>query len=244
MNYNQRKILILLALFTGGAVPIQFVTLSFGYAQLIKQVSLGPKVVITAHEFASFYIPIVYIPSLLLLLAITLYSRTKYPDLYRRIVVGLAVGAISTIALDAVRQSGVIHGWLPADMPILFGKAATGSGSFTVYYPVGLFIHFFNGANFGLVYAFIWGKRKNNKSAVLWAIFWLLLMELGMMTAPPMGPMVGPFGTNYAWPELFILTFIAHVAFGVVLGLLTQHFLKDEDKGGLIQFLRRSSSTF
>ena len=242
LKNNRRKILILLALFTGGAVPIQFVTLSFGYAQLIKQVSLGPRVVITAHEFASYYIPIIYIPSILILIAITLYSRTKYPDLFRRIVVGLAVGAISTIALDAVRQSGVIHGWLPADMPILFGKAATGSRSFAVYYPVGLFIHFFNGANFGLVYAFVWGKRNNFKSAVLWATFWLLLMELGMMTAPPMGPMVGPFGTNYAWPQLFILTFIAHVAFGVVLGLLTQHFLKDEDRGGIFKFLRGSTS--
>jgi len=238
LKINQRKTLILLALFTGGVVPIQFVTLSFGYAQLIKQVSLGPRVVITAHEFASYYIPMVYVPSLLILLAITLYSRTKYPALFRRIVVGLGMGAISTIALDAVRQSGVIHGWLPADMPILFGKAATGSGSFAYYYPVGLFIHFFNGANFGLVYAFVWGKRNSFKSAILWATFWLLLMELGMMTAPPMGPMVGPFGTNYAWPQLFILTLIAHVAFGVVLGLLTQHFLKEDDKGGFIRFIK------
>lgn len=238
LKNNQRKFLILLALFTGGAVPIQFVTLSFGYAQLIKQVSLGPKVVITAHEFASYYIPLIYIPSILILIAITAYSRKKYPDLFRRIVVGLGTGAIATIALDAVRQSGVIHGWLPADMPILFGKAATGSGSFAVYYPVGLFIHFFNGANFGLVYAFIWGKRNNYKSAVLWATFWLLLMELGMMTAPPMGPMVGPFGINYLWPQLFILTLIAHVAFGVVLGLLAQHFLKEDDKDGFLQFIK------
>ena len=105
--------------------------------------------------------------------------------------------------------------------------------------PMLLLIHFLNGANFGLIYAFVWGKRKNARSAVLWATSWLLLMELGMMTAPPMGPMVGPFGTNYAWPELFILTFIAHVAFGVVLGLLTQHFLKDEDSGGLLQFMKK-----
>ena len=239
---NRRKIIILLALFTGGAVPIQFVTLSFGYAQLVKQISLGPKVVITAHEFASYYIPLIYIPSILILIAITLYSRTKHPDLFRRIVIGLGMGAIATVALDAVRQSGVIHGWLPADMPILFGKAATGSGSFAYYYPAGLFLHFMNGANFGLIYAFFWGKRKSFKSAVLWATFWLLLMELGMMTAPPMGPMVGPFGTNYAWPQLFLLTLVAHVAFGVVLGLLTQHFLKEEDKGGILKFLQGTHS--
>lgn len=29
---------------------------------------------------------------------------------------------------------------------------------------------------------------------------WAMLLELGMMVGPPMGPMVGLFGVRYAWP--------------------------------------------
>ena len=58
-----------------------------------------------------------------------------------------------------------------------------------------------------------------------------------MMLGPPMGPMVGLFGTRYAWPQLFLLTLVAHIVCGVTLGLLTQVFLKEEDQGGLLRFL-------
>jgi len=230
--------LILLALVAGGAVPIQLVTLSFGYAQYIRQEDLGPKVIRTAHEFAAWYIPWVYGPALVVLILIVLGTYRRYPDICRRILGGLCAGAIATLALDAVRQAGVIHGWLPGDTPVMFGKMATGSNDFGVFYPVGQFVHYLNGANFGLFYAFVWGKRATNWAAVGWATVWALFTELGMMLGPPMGPMVGLFGIRYAWPQLFLLTLAAHLAFGVTLGLLTQVFLKDEDQGGLLRFLQ------
>lgn len=235
---KRRAVLILLAWFTGAAVPIHLVLLSFGYAQYFKQESLGPKVIITAHEFAKYYISIVYLPAMVLLVGITLYCRKQYPDVFRRIVVGLAFGAVCTIVLDSFRQMGVIHGWLPGDTPSMFGKMVTGSQNFNVYYPAGLLVHFLNGAGFGLFYAFVWGKRGSYKTAVFWATVWLLLLELGMMLGPPMGPMVGPFGSRYAWPQLFLITFVAHVAFGIPLGLLVQHFLKDEDRDWLLPFVK------
>lgn len=191
-----------------------------------------------AHEFARFYIPLVWIPALLALAAVWLYSRKAYPDIARRILVGFAMGAVATIALDAIRQMGVIHGWLPGDTPEMFGKMATGSPNFATYWPAGLLVHVTNGADFGLFYAFVWGKRRSYRSAVLWATIWALIVELGMMTGPPMGPMVGLFGYNFAWPQLFILTLVAHLFFGVTLGLLVQHFLADEDRGGLFRFIR------
>lgn len=234
---KRRAGLILLALFVGGAVPIQLVTLSFGYAQYVRKLDIGPRVIGVAHEFARLYIPLVYIPALVILLVVTLYTRRHYPDVYRRIVVGLSMGALATMALDAVRQAGVIHGWLPADNPVNFGKMATGSSSFPVYYTAGLLVHYLNGANFGLFYAFVWGKRGSYASAASWATIWALVLELGMMTGPPMAPMVGLFGVNYAWPQLFLLTFVAHVAFGIAMGLLIQHFLSDEDRGWLVPFL-------
>ena len=188
---RKRVLLILTAFVAGGAVPIQLVTLSFGYAQYYKGVGMGPQVMSVANEFARWYVPLVWIPGLIVLAAVTAYTRCRYPDVFRRIVVGFGVGAVATIALDAVRQAGVIHGWLPGDNPVMFGKMATDSASFVVFYPVGLLVHFLNGANFGLFYTFVWGKRRSYAIAVMWATLWLLIVELGMMTLPPMGPMVG-----------------------------------------------------
>jgi hypothetical protein len=239
---RKRAILIFLAFVAGGAVPIQLVTLSFGYAQYVKEISLGPKVFITAHEFAANYIPFVYVPALLLLVGIAWYSREHYPDIFRRIVIGIGIGALATVSLDFFRAMGVINGWLPGDTPNMFGKMATGSSNFAYFYPVGLFVHFMNGANFGLFYTFVWGKRASYKSAIFWATSWALLVEIGMMTGPPMGPMVGMFGIRFAWPQLFLLTLAAHIAFGITLGILTQFFLKPADTGGLLAFIRGDSN--
>jgi len=234
----RRTWLAVLALVAGGAVPIQLVTLSFGYAQYGRGIAMGPRVFAVAHEFATSYIPWVYLPALFILVGIALYSRRRYPDLFRRILVGFGLGAVATLALDAVRQAGVIHGWLPGDTPVMFGKMATGSSNFARLYTVGLLVHYLNGANFGLVYAFVWGKRSSFRSAAIWATLWALILELGMMAGPPMAAMVGPFGVRYAWPQLFLLTFVAHIFFGVALGLLIQAFLTDEDQSWLLPFLR------
>ena len=137
---------------------------------------------------------------------------------------------------------GVINGWLPGDTPAMFGKAATGSRSFAVYYPVGYFVHYLNGASFGLFFTFMWGRQRSYVRSVGWAVFWLLILETGMMTGPPMAPIVGPFGTNFAWPQYFMLTLTAHIAFGIVLGILTRFYLQEADRGGLLQFIRGTSS--
>ena len=235
---RRRALLVLIAFVAGGVVPIQLVTLSFGYAQYVQNVAMGPRVISMAHQFATWYMPLIYLPAMVALAAIAIYARRRLPDVFRRIAVGFGMGAVATIALDAVRQAGVIHGWLPADTFVMFGKMATGSPNFAVFYPAGILVHYLNGANFGLFYAFVWGKRRSYVNAAWWATVWALILELGMMTGPPMGPMVGLFGYNYAWPQLFLLTFVAHIAFGVAMGLLIQHFLDEEDVGGLLPFIR------
>ncbi len=237
MRDTRRMAIAVLAFVAGVVVPIQLVTLSFGYAQYVKQVGMGPRVIAVAHEFAASYIPLIYLPAIVLLMAIAVYSKSRYPDIFRRIWVGLGMGVVATIALDTARQAGVIHGWLPADTFVMFGKMATGSGKFSIFYPAGILVHYLNGASFGLFYSFVWGKRQSYAAAVGWATFWLLIVELGMMTLPPMAPIVGPFGINFAWPQLFLLTLVAHVMFGVTLGLLVQHFLTNEDRAWLVPFL-------
>lgn len=58
-----------------------------------------------------------------------------------------------------------------------------------------------------------------------------------MMTLPPMGPMTGLFGVNFSWPGLFLVTLMAHVLAGLTIGLLTEHWLTEEDRGWLLPFL-------
>lgn len=167
---RRRLALALLAFVAGGVVPIQLVTLSFGYAQYIKDIPKGPDLIPTAHEFAEWYVPLIYVPALTTLVLIAVYSRGRYPGLFRRIVVGFGMGAVAALALDAVRQAGVIYGWLPGDTPVMFGKTVLGpEAPFAAFYPVGLLVHYLNGANFGLFYAFVWGKRGSYAGAAFWA---------------------------------------------------------------------------
>lgn len=234
---SKKSILTLLALFTGGFVPIQLVTLSFWYSQYYVVESLGPKMVRTAHEFAIPYIEFLYIPSILVFIGIMIYSHKHYPDLNRRLVVGIIAGIVSTIVLDAVRQNGVLNGWLPKDVPMEFGKMVTGSSSFVPIYIAGLLVHFLNGIDFGICYTLFFGKQKNYWMAALVGTLWLLFIELGMMTGPPMAKMVGLFGVNWAWPQLFLLTLVAHIFCGITLGIVAQLLLKDENRQWIIPYI-------
>jgi len=109
-NGNSRRFVLAgAALLLGGAVPVQLVPLSFGYTQYIRHAQMGPETLATAHQFVALYIPFVYLPAMVGVLAIALYSRRRYGDLARRIVVGLGAGATATLVLDAIRQMGVIN---------------------------------------------------------------------------------------------------------------------------------------
>ncbi len=234
---NKKSILTLLALFTAGFVPIQLVTLSFAYSQYYKAETLGPKMVITAREFAIPYIYYVYVPSIIIFIGIWIYSKKNYPDLFRRLKVGVISGIMLGLALDVIRQNGVINGWLPQDVPMMFGKMVTGSQSFVPIFIVGLLVHFLNAINFGIIYTLVFGKLKNYTTAIIAGVGLLLFMEIGMMAGPPMAKMVGPFGVNWAWPQLFLLTLTAHISSGVACGLTAQFLLKEEDNKWLLPYL-------
>jgi hypothetical protein len=234
---NKKSIITLFALFAGGFVPINLIVLSFGYAEYYKAQAIGPKIIRVAHEFAVPYIFFLYLPAIIFLIWALVHTKKNYPDLFRRIWVGLAAGAIATIGLDWIRQMGVLEGWLPGDTPTMFGKMITGSSSFSTYFWIGQFAHFMNGANFGLIFTLVFGNYESYKKTMIMAVVWLEVMELGMMVGPPMGPMVGLFGVKWLWPQLFILTFVAHIVHGTILGLLSHLWLKKEDNKWLLPFL-------
>jgi hypothetical protein len=235
---NKKAILTLLVLFTGGFVPIQLVTLSFWYSQYHLGETLGPKMVRTAHEFAVPYIKFLYIPAIIVFIGIMIYSKKQYPDLFRRMKVGIIAGLMLGLALDVIRQNGVINGWLPQDVPMIFGKMVTGSQSFVPIFIVGLSVHFLNAINFGIIYTLLFGKLKNYKMAIIAGVLLLFVIEIGMMTGPPMARMVGPFGVNWDWPQLFLLTLTAHIFSGIACGLTAQFLLKGEDNKWLLPYLK------
>jgi len=83
--------------------------------------------------------------------------------------------------------------------------------------------HFWNGATFGIVYALLIGKGK-----WWYGIIWAFIIEIGMMFAPYLIMMKGPFGIEHMdGYNIFVITLIAHLAFGAVLGILVQKWKKD-----------------
>ncbi len=234
-NRRTKLILTLIALLTGGAAPITMLLLSTGVAQWVQGLTKMPEVLMSAHAFARVYLWVALIPSLVVLLGIALYSRKRYPDLYNRIWAGLAAGAVATVFLDFFRMMGVIHGWLPSDTPPFFGKLILGpQAPAGAVLSIGFLYHFLNGASFALPYALLFGRPR-----WYWGIAWALIYELGMMTLPPMAPLFGPFGSKTGSPAFFLSTLVAHIAFGAVLGLLVERWVKRP--GTIFSVLKESS---
>lgn len=229
----RRTALTLLALWAGGGATIFMLLLSSGYAMGLRGLTRMPEFLPVMHAFARVYVWAVWLPSLVALVLVALYSRRHLPALANRIGAGLGAGALATFVLNFFRQLGVLHGWLPVDSPILFGKMILGpQAQGPTLLLVGLIYHFLNGASFGAFYTLVWGRAH-----WMWGVFWGLLLELGMMTLPPMAPVFGPFGNRTGSPAYFVITLIAHLGFGIALGLLARRWVREE--GSLLALCRR-----
>lgn len=218
----KKTILALIALFTGSAATIFMLLLSAGNAMLIQGLTKMPEFLPVMHNFAKTYIWVVWLPSLAVLVIVAIYSKKNFPALANRIWAGLGAGAVATFVLDTFRQLGVMQGWLPMDTVTLFGKMIAGPPApLMTWLSAGLFYHFLNGASFGLFYTLVFGRIH-----WAWGIVWGVVIEIGMMTAPPMAPLVGAFGSKTGSPALFLITLVAHIGFGIMLGLLAQHWVR------------------
>lgn len=178
------------------------------------------------HHFMSAYLPFVLLPAMIVLAVIWVRARRVYPRLANRIGAGLAAGFVATFGL-----TGVAIGAFPGDMPTMFGQMITGRMSQDAsVLVVGYLYHFLNGATFGLMFTLLAGKVPWP-----WGVAWGLFFELGMMTLPPVPMMAGPFGIHGFWPKLFIVSLVAHVVFGAILGLLAARWVRD--RGTLFRVL-------
>ncbi len=152
-------------------------------------------------------------------------SRLNLSRLSNRIGVGLWTGAAATGFLDAIRLTGFHLGLMPGDMPRMFGvmildQMALGPSPVSDF--MGHLYHFWAGACFGLTYTLLIGRSR------WWGgLIWGLIIEIGMMTTPPMVVAMdtGYFGVKFG-PGLFGTSLVAHVAFGIVFGLLCERYVR------------------
>jgi hypothetical protein len=150
-----------------------------------------------------------------------LYHRDD--PLARPVAVGLAAGAVATIALEAVRLPGFWLGFMPGNLPRLMGvlllnQFATGP---TLASDIaGWAYHFWNGASFGLIYVLAFGTCRRWAGAI-----YGVLLGFGFMLSPVVSALgVGFLGLEFSKGFPVTVT-LAHAAFGGVLGWLTSRWM-------------------
>ncbi len=188
------------------------------------------------------------IPSVIAIFAIGILARSKLPRLSNRIFVGMAAGGLATFLLESIRIPGyMLTKWMPMDsmisLPGLFltekitslsevKQVIMQSGvAMNLYHaPMDAFVagalwHFWNGATFGIIYSLVIGKGK-----WWYGMIWAFIIEIGMMLAPYLIVMKGPFGIEHMdGYNLFTITLLAHLAFGALLGILVQKWKKGNE---------------
>ncbi len=191
----------------------------------------------------------VLVPSLVLLVVVWFLARSRgYERLTNRIWTGFWVGTAATAALDLFRLVSFLLGLLLRNMPRMFGVLifdTMATGPTTASDIVGELYHFLGvSAAFGLTYALIMGRTR------WWGgLIWGLIIEVGMMTTPPM---VIAMGTGYFGLKLghgllngvFIGSLIPHIAYGIALGLLLDRYIRHEGTiVGLLQDIFSPAAT-
>lgn len=146
--------------------------------------------------------------------AAAVWRRTparERPAIQRRAVVGLAAGALATLAYDLCRLITVTLlslSFRPFDVFPIFGRLLIGKGvSETLAAVIGFLYHCGNGIGFGIAYMFLF-RRVGVISGLLWAA----LLEVMMISLYP------SWLSIKALDELVGVSILGHFAYGFVLG--------------------------
>jgi hypothetical protein len=150
-------------------------------------------------------------------------------DLRRTFVIGVVAGLIATIAYDvskALLSQLDPSPWNPFEATRIFGLILLGDGvDDTVLRLTGWAFHFSNGATFGMSFAFVFGGAavRSVLLGVLLGAAWGVGLETFQLTLYP-GWLGIPAG-NGALAEFQQVSFLGHLVFGSVLGLLVRRWL-------------------
>jgi hypothetical protein len=216
MVENRELYLMGIATLLAGAIPSLFVIAQGGYASL--------------SDLGRF----VLVPSVAALIAIYIYARRRLPSLASILLFGALSGFGATFGLELVREIGFHMGQMPGDMPKLLGVLLLDrflEGPSPLSNLAGWGYHFTNGASFGIVLALVLGKIR------WWgALIYAQLIAVGFMASPAVTALgIGRFGVDFG-PGFAITVIVAHLAFGLILGILQERWLQ---VGGLLPILIR-----
>jgi hypothetical protein len=205
---KERLVLALLALSSAGVAPNIFPVAQAGFANMAELTRW------------------LLLPSIGLLAAVIALSfGLGHGVLGHRMIAGLAAGAIATLGLEIVRTTSFHLGGMPGDLPRLLGVLMTdrfmlGPSRFSDV--LGYSYHFWNGACFGLIFAVIFGRRS-----LSWTLIYGLFIGVGFLASPAVQAMgVGFFALQK--PTMIVTVVVAHIAFGLILGLLLRRWLSAE----------------
>lgn len=197
----KRIVLVVLLLASASVPPIIFPAAEAGWSSLdvFAKTALFPSIAVMG-------------------LTLGLLSAWGFTRLSRMAILSLAAGALSTVALEAVRLPGFLLGFMPGNLPRLMGVLLLNqfsSGPSTLSDIAGWAYHFWNGACFGLLYLLLVGTRR------LWAaLVFGIVLGIGFLLSPVVSSLGAGFlglGFSLGFP---ITVSLAHATYGAVLGWL------------------------
>lgn len=208
--------------------------------------AVGPNVLVVALTPGMPGMPILtrwaLLPSIGLLAVVwPLAARLGLTRLSNRIWTGIWVGVGCGAALDVFRLTSFSLGLLSADLPRMFGllildRMAVGSSPLSDI--VGSLYHYWLSASLGLTYALLVGRTR------WWGgLIWGLIIEVGMMTTPPMVIYMrtGYFGLALGkglLNRVFIGSLIPHISYGIAMGLLLERYTRH--KGSIFKLIKEA----
>jgi len=142
------------------------------------------------------------------------YKNHKFPNL-------LIAGFLATLVFNGVMYMDIAVTGIPLDIPTTLGQLAVGESDDAEM--VGHMIHILNGMGLALLFGYVAlpiSKRIVRLPIWLYAVIFMiveLIVTVWFGMLPALG--AGIAGLNIA-PEVPVVTFIRHVAFGLTLGLM------------------------
>ena len=142
------------------------------------------------------------------------YNNYKFPNL-------LIAGFLATLVFNGVMYMDIAITGIPLDIPTTLGNLVVGESEDAEM--VGHVIHLLNGMGLALLFGYVAlpiSKRIVRLPIWLYAVIFMkveLIVTVWFGMLPALG--AGIAGLNIA-PEVPVVTFIRHVAFGLTLGLM------------------------
>ncbi len=203
----EELILTAIVLLMAAVSPIIFVVAQAGYAKL--------------SDLAVTWL----LPAFLLMLAVLIFAwRRQLSHLTNCLLAGAGAGFMATVGLEVVREIGFRLGGMPGELPQLMGVLLLDRfslGPTLLSNLAGWGYHFLNGASFGVIFTLLFSR-------VSWwyGLIYGVLIGIVFMASPAVVALgVGRFGVEFGWGFSFTVT-LAHLAFGTILGLLAQRWVR------------------